>query len=220
MIWQLFDFHIIVFHFNCFHWWFSLFRMHWQLHALIFIIFIQKNNSRCPYPVRLPDFRCNKVRRCLWNQKVPPEKLVSMMAAKLKACWHFGQRNKFQGSLKLLAAQHKQILGQLSVWICLIDWSDKYLTSTQLFSFQLFPFNLTFSKCAESIKSESSSISSGSFLTKNPSRHSMRQMTTSTKSPATTLAMTIHHSGNGSVRSCLLSGKATVRTDSSSSLIS
>jgi hypothetical protein len=33
---------------------------------------------------------------------------MSMMPEKLKAHKDFGQGNKFQGSLKLLAAQHKQ----------------------------------------------------------------------------------------------------------------
>jgi hypothetical protein len=58
--------------------------------------------------VGVKDFCINKARRCLWNQKSISEQLVSMTPGKLKANKDFGQGNKFQGSLKLLAAQHKQ----------------------------------------------------------------------------------------------------------------
>jgi len=52
------------------------------------------------------DFCCNEVCRCLWNPKSQSEKLISTMAAKLKARKSFGQRNKFQSSLKFSTAQH------------------------------------------------------------------------------------------------------------------
>jgi len=51
------------------------------------------------------------------------------------------------------------------------------LTNCRSFS-QLFPLSRTFSKCADNMMSESSSISSGNFRTKNPSRQRMRQMMT------------------------------------------
>jgi hypothetical protein len=60
------------------------------------------------YTVRVPDFYCNKVRGCLWNKKSLSEQHFSMTPIKLKAHKYIGQGNKFQGSLKLLAAQHKE----------------------------------------------------------------------------------------------------------------
>ncbi len=56
----------------------------------------------------MKDFCCNKIRRCLWNQKFLSEHHVSMTPEKLKDHKYFGQENKFQGSLKLLTAQHQQ----------------------------------------------------------------------------------------------------------------
>jgi len=67
--------------------------------------------------VRVKDFCYNKVRRCLWNQKSLPEQHVSMTPEKLKAHKDFGQGNKFQVSLKLLAAQHKQKSMMLPVFL-------------------------------------------------------------------------------------------------------
>ncbi len=60
------------------------------------------------YTVRVKDFCCNKICRCLWNQKSLSEQHVSMTPGKLKAHKYFGQGNKFQGSFKVLAGQHEQ----------------------------------------------------------------------------------------------------------------
>jgi len=66
------------------------------------------------YTVRVTDFCCNKVCRCLWNQKSLLEQHVSMMPEKMKAHNDFGQGNNFQGSLKLLAENlwGSQYMGQ------------------------------------------------------------------------------------------------------------
>ncbi len=54
--------------------------------------------------VRAKDFCCNKICRCLWNQKCLSEQHVSIMPGKLKAHKYFRQGKKFQGSLKIYGA--------------------------------------------------------------------------------------------------------------------
>ncbi len=85
---------------------------------------------RWSHTLRVIDFCCNKVRRCLWNKKSLLEEIVSMRAGKLKARWDFGQGNKFR-SCRQPKTSKSRLGSQYMVikWIKVAKWDS--LNKTQ-----------------------------------------------------------------------------------------